>query len=280
MNLPEEHHAVSDVSERTIAELISLKGRRAVVTGAAQGIGFAIAKRLAEAGAAVIIGDLNAVAAREAAQLLTEQQHAAASGYGLDVTDSASIAALADRAVQEMGGLDIWVNNAGIYPSAPLLEMTDEQWDMVLGVNLRGTLVGAREAARRMVANRAGGVIINLASIAAYKATSPGEAHYVTSKHGVRGLTKSLAVELGPYGIRVLALAPTLIETPGISTALQQLMPVPQEAEFIKQRAARLPLRRIGVPDDVARVALFCASDLSMLMTGSTLLVDAGDLLL
>jgi NAD(P)-dependent dehydrogenase (short-subunit alcohol dehydrogenase family) len=277
MNAPAEHHAVPDVSDRTIAELISLKERRAVVTGGAQGIGLAISKRLAEAGAAVMIGDLNAAAARDAAQLIAEEQHAATLGYGLDVKDSASIAVLADRAVQEMGGLDIWVNNAGIYPSAPLLEMTDEEWDRVLSVNLRGTLVGAREAARRMVARGARGVIINIASTAAYKVTNPGEAHYVASKHGVRGLTKSLAVELGPYGIRVLAIAPTVIETPGIFTALQQTQPARQGAEFIEQRAARLPLRRIGVPDDVARVALFCVSDLSLLMTGSTLLVDAGD---
>src|SRR5205823_11318753 len=110
----------------------------------------------------------------------------------------------------------IWVNNAGIYPTTRLLDMTGHDWDTVLDVNLRGTFMGAREAGRRMAAGGRGGVIINLSSTAGYRADLPGLAHYVAAKHGVRGLTKSLAVELGPLGIRVLAIAPGHTDTAGV----------------------------------------------------------------
>jgi NAD(P)-dependent dehydrogenase (short-subunit alcohol dehydrogenase family) len=268
-----------DVSSRPIAQLISLEGRTAVVTGGARGIGLAIATRFAEAGANVLIADLNKTGAEEAAEAIARKFGHQAIGVELDVTSGASIVAAADRAVLELGGLDIWVNNAGIYPSTPLLEMTDQGWDKVLDVNLRGTFIGAREAGRRMAEAGRGGVIINLASTAGYRAAGPGIAHYVASKHGVRGLTKSLAVELGPHGIRVLALAPTLIETPGIEEG-RAAFQAAGLGDMLEQMAQREPLGRVGVPDDIARVALFCASDLAMLMTGSTLLVDAGDVAL
>ncbi len=268
-----------DVSSRTIAQLISLEGRTAVVTGGARGIGRAIATRFAEAGANVLIGDVDKTGAEESAETIAREFGHQAIGVELDVTNGTSIAAAADRAVRELGGLDIWVNNAGIYPSTPLLEMTDQDWDKVLDVNLRGTFIGAREAGRRMAEAGRGGVIINLASTAGYRAAGPGIAHYVSSKHAVRGLTKSLAVEFGPRGIRVLALAPTLIETPGIEEGRAAFQSAGL-GDMLEQMAQREPLGRVGVPDDVARVALFCASDLAMLMTGSTLLVDAGDVAL
>lgn len=270
---------VPDVSSRPIAQLISLEERTAVVTGGARGIGLAIGKRFAEAGANVLIGDLNKTGADEAAETIAREFGHQAIGVELDVTDGASIAAAADRAILELGGLDIWVNNAGIYPSTPLLDMTDQDWDKVLDVNLRGTFIGAREAGRRMAEAGHGGVIINLASTAGYRAAGPGIAHYVSSKHAVRGLTKSLAVEFGPRGIRVLALAPTLIETPGIEEG-RAAFQAAGLGDMLEQMAQREPLGRVGVPDDIARVALFCASDLAMLMTGSTLLVDAGDVAL
>jgi NAD(P)-dependent dehydrogenase (short-subunit alcohol dehydrogenase family) len=266
---------VPDVSDRTLAQLLSLEGRRAVVTGGAVGIGLAVARRLAEAGASVLIGDLRDT--DEAVAGLVADTGGRIIGTHLDVADSASIVACADQAVRELGGLDIWVNNAGIYPSAPLLDMTDEAWDTVLDVNLRGSFVGAREAARRMADAGHGGVIINIASTAGYQAGGPGVAHYVSSKHAVRGLTKSLAVELGPLGIRALAVAPTLIETPGIEAGREAF----REAglgDIIDSYAERLPLGRVGVADDVARVVLFAASDLALFMTGSTLLVDGGDI--
>jgi NAD(P)-dependent dehydrogenase (short-subunit alcohol dehydrogenase family) len=270
--------AVGDVSDHSIAELISLEGRSAVVTGAGGGIGRAIAERLAEAGAAVLIGDVDRVAAEDVAAIL-RRRGCDAIGMASDVSDEGAVGALGDRAVVEWGHVDVWVNNAGIFPTAPVLEMTGAQWDSVLDLNLRGTFLGAREAARRMVGSGRAGVIVNLASTAGVRAPGSGVAHYVASKFGVRGLTKALAVELGPYGIRVLAVAPTYVDTPGTRES-RAAFEVAAGGDMLKQIGASKPLGRVGVPDDVARVVLFCASDLAMLMTGSTLSVDAGELAL
>jgi NAD(P)-dependent dehydrogenase (short-subunit alcohol dehydrogenase family) len=178
-----------------------------VVTGGARGIGLAICERFAEAGANVLIGDLDEQLAQEAAEKIAQQHGVKMIATLLDVADSGSIRAVATQAVQAWGGIDIWVNNAGIYPLSPTLEMSDAMWDKVLAINLRGTFIGCREAARHMVQAGKGGVIINLASTAGYQGGA-AIAHYVSSKHAVRGLTKSLAIEFGPQNIRVLALAP------------------------------------------------------------------------
>ena len=262
---------IRDVSDAPLAELSMLTGRAAVVTGGARGIGFACCARLVEAGATVLVADVDE---REAASAAVRLGPAAAAAW-VDVTDSASVRALADRAAVDLGRLDVWVNSAGVFPVSPLLELAEEDWDRVLDVNLRGTLFGAREAARAMIAAGRGGVIVNVASTAAYRADGPGVAHYVASKFGVRGLTQSLAVELGRHGIRVLAVAPTVTLTPGLEAERSSL----EAAGFaLDELGLRLPLGRVAVPDDVARVVVFCASDLSLLMTGSTLLVDAGEL--
>ena len=131
--------AIPDVSGKSIAELISLKGRNAVVTGGARGIGLAICERFAEAGANVLIGDLDEQLAQEAAENIAQQHGVNIIATLLDVADSGSISAVAAQAVREMGGIDIWVNNAGIYPMSPTLQMPDAMWDKVLDINLRGT---------------------------------------------------------------------------------------------------------------------------------------------
>jgi NAD(P)-dependent dehydrogenase (short-subunit alcohol dehydrogenase family) len=267
--------AVPDVSARPLTDLISLAGRKAVVTGGARGIGYAISRRLAEAGAAVLIADQNEAHAEAAAATISADGGNVASAF-VDVADGAAIVALVEEAVAKLDGVDIWVNNAGIFPSTPLLDITDAEWDRVLNVNLRGTFIASREIGRRMIDAGKGGVIINLASLAAFSAYGPGFAHYTPSKHGVVGLTKSLAVELGPHNIRVLAVAPTLTETPGLEEGLAAYREVGLD-DVMEQMALRMPLRRNAVPDDIARVVFFCASDLAMLMTGSTILVDAGD---
>ncbi len=261
---------IPDPAERPLADLVSLMGRAAVVTGAARGLGRAIARRLAEAGASVLLADIDVRAAEAARDEIGRQTGGTLSATGLDVTDSASIIAAADSALDRFGRLDVWVNNAGIYPSKPVLEMSDADWDRVVGVNLTGSFTGAREAARRMVAAGHGGVIVNLASVAGLRGRGLAIPHYVATKHGIVGLTKQLALEFAGAGIRVLAVAPTTIVTPGVQAGLGR----PPDLE------ARLagPLGRAGQPDDVARVVLFCASDLSMFMTGSTLVVDGGDL--
>ncbi len=266
----------TDVNDRSISELVSLEGRAAVITGGARGIGVAIAKRFAEAGASVLIGDLDKKGAEGAAESLSAFGHRVI-GVECDAHDEDSVSQLADRAVLDLGTIDIWVNNAGIYPSVPFLDMTGDQWDNVLDLNLKGSFLGAQQAAKRMISAGHGGVIVNLASTASFRTPGPGVAHYVSSKFGVRGLTKALAVELGPHGIRVLAVAPTYIDTPGTAVGRDALKAAGREG-MIEQMAATRPLGRIGVPDEVARVVLFCASDLALLMTGSTLPVDAGDL--
>jgi NAD(P)-dependent dehydrogenase (short-subunit alcohol dehydrogenase family) len=271
---------IKDVSGLSLQQLVSLDGKVAVVTGAGRGIGLAIARRLTEAGADVVIGDMDIPAAETSAAQLSAEFGRRVIGVSLNVADESSIIALADRTVAEFGHLDIWVNNAGIFPGSPTVDQAVDIWDKVQNINLRGSFIGAREAARRMMAQAPkGGVIVNVASVSGYSGR-PGLAAYVASKHGVVGLTKSLGVEWGPHGIRVLGLAPTGVSTPGVQERKAQASGAELERieALEKTVGAALPLGRLGVPDDIARVALFCASDLSMLMTGSTLLVDAGAL--
>jgi NAD(P)-dependent dehydrogenase (short-subunit alcohol dehydrogenase family) len=265
--------AIADVTDNSISELISLAGRRAVVTGGARGLGRAIGRRLAQAGASVLLADLDEGLAKASAEALSRELGARVIATRLDVADSASVTAAADLAAAELGGIDVWVNNAGVFPSAPLLEMTDELWDQVLDVNLKGSFVGAREAARRMIAAGHGGVIVNVASTAGFRGTGPTLSAYVSSKHGVRGLTRQLALELAPSDIRVLAVAPTYIATEGTGLGV-----IPADGGPNTEKMTMSRLGRMGEPDDVARVVLFCASDLSSFMTGSTLPVDAGAL--
>ncbi|WP_328630265.1 SDR family NAD(P)-dependent oxidoreductase [Streptomyces sp. NBC_00356] len=263
--------SVPDVSSLPLAELISLSGRRAVVTGAGQGLGRAIAQRLSEAGASVLVTDVDEELATSAADTL--KGHALP--VPMDVTDPASVSAAADRAVRAWGGIDIWVNNAGIFPSVPALEMSAETWDEVFAVNGRGVFLGAREAARRMSAAGHGGVVVNVVSTAGFRGTAPGLAAYVASKHATRGLTRQLALEFAPMGIRVLGVAPTFVPTEGNLAAAG--VTDPAEASHLMPVMQPTILGRLGVPDDVARIVLFAVSDLAAFMTGSTLLADAGE---
>jgi NAD(P)-dependent dehydrogenase (short-subunit alcohol dehydrogenase family) len=263
--------AIADVTDKGLGELLSLAGRRAVVTGGARGLGRAIADRLAQAGASVLIGDCNADGAIAAANAIADKRGVRAIGTMLDVADGASIANCARQAEETLGGIDIWVNNAGVFPATPALEMTDDAWDQVMDINLRGVFIGCREAARSMVAAGNGGVIVNIASTAGLRGTGPRVSHYVASKHGVTGLTKQLALEFGPERIRVLGIAPSVIVTEGVKASQAQ-----NEAGGSSAFSFQCVLGRLGVPDDIARVALFCASDMSLYMTGTTIPVDAG----
>ncbi|MGW0854526.1 SDR family NAD(P)-dependent oxidoreductase [Streptomyces sp. NPDC002690] len=264
---------IPDYTERSIAELVSLSGRTAVVTGGAAGVGAAISRRLAEAGANVVVADRDDVAAKATAEELRGLGWSAEAAAA-DITDPQQVVGLADLAVERFGSLDIWVNNAGAYPSSPLMDITDDQWDRVLELNLRASFTGAREAARRMIDAKRPGVIVNIASTAAFTVGGGNPAHYVASKHGVAGLTKSLAVELGQYGIRAVAVAPTLTETPGVAYKRQ----VEKLDDVLDAYGAGLPLGRTGRPDDIARGVLFAASDLAGFVTGIVLPVDGGDL--
>ncbi|HEV7863829.1 MAG TPA: SDR family oxidoreductase [Acidimicrobiia bacterium] len=261
---------VADHSDTPLADLVSLAGRVAVVTGAARGIGAGIAGRLAEAGAEVVLADLDGEAAAGVAKELEATHGRRMVGARVDVADESSVAALADLAVERLGRIDIWVNNAGIFPhTGRVVDADAAAFDTVLGVNVSGTFLGAREAARRM---GEGGAIVNLASITGFSARS-GLTAYSTSKHAVVGLTRNLAKDLAPLGVRVNAVAPGLIVTPGV---LGGSAGETRSAEALASRATA-PLGRHGLPDDVARVVLFLVSDLAAFVSGATIVVDAAD---
>ena len=262
---------IPDHSHKTLAELLDLSGRRAVVTGGAKGIGAQTARRLAEAGADVVIADLDLSAATATATDIASATGRTTVAAFIDVGDTASIVAAADVAVSRLGGIDIWVNNAGIYPTTgPAIEATDEFIDRMLSVNVRGSFAGAREAAKRMKS----GVIINLASIAGLSAT-PGISAYVMSKHAVIGMTKVLSREFAPLDIRVVAVAPGPIDTPGVQ---DQLAPLKAAGVDVGAMLSKTQLGRGGVPDDIARAIVFLASDLAAWVNAETLVVDAGSL--
>jgi len=267
-----------DVTNLSIQQLLSLEGRCAVVTGGGVGIGEATVNRLAEAGATVFVADRDMARARQSAERATSRHGATCFPVEVDVADTSAVSDLADVAINQAGRLDIWVNNAGIYPLKAALAMTDADWDRVINVNLKGSFAGSREAARRMSQLERPGVIVNMSSAGGFIVGGPLVAHYVTSKHALRGLTKALALEFGPLGIRVMAVAPGYIDTPGNAELIAAAVAAGAgDAEKLAASAsARRVLDRIGVPDDVARAVLFCASDMAMYCTGSALLVDAG----
>ncbi len=242
------------------------------------GIGFGIVRRLVEAGAGVVIGDIDERAAEAAAGSVKPPGRAVA--MRADVTDPASGEHLVARCVETFGSLDILVNNAGIFPLVPMLGTTPELFDRVLAVNLKGAAFVAKAAAARMIAQARGGKIINIASIDSLRPSMIGLAAYDASKGGVLMLTKGLALELAPHGIQVNAIAPGGVATEGVAkfTAGLGLTPQQQE-EMTRQSIARIPLGRLGVPDDIAKVAVFLASSASDYMTGDVVVVDGGMLL-
>ena len=262
----------TSLSKPTIAELIDLSGKSVIVTGGSMGIGCAIVERLHEAGAAVLIADLDL----DAGVALAEQLNAGRSGSALalqtDVSQRADIDEMVAAAVERFGGLDILVNNAGIYPFAPFLEMDPELFEHVLRVNLFSVFSAMQAAARQMIAQGRGGRIINVSSIDALHPSMVGLAHYDASKHGVWGLTKNVALELAEHGITVNALAPGAIATPGASSGTV-------DPDMLREIEQRIPMHRIGLPDDMGRVALFLASGLSSYLTGSQIVADGGMLL-
>jgi NAD(P)-dependent dehydrogenase (short-subunit alcohol dehydrogenase family) len=262
---------IQDFTNIPLEQLGSLKDRVAVVTGGARGIGLAIAKRLAEAGADIVIADIDTGDTLKKAVAELKNINSKAVGYYYDTRDADAMEQAAQGAVERFGRLDIWVNDAGIYPEGALLEMENETLDEVIDTNLKGVIYGSRAAARQM--QKKGGVILNLSSVAGFKGTSD-MAHYNATKYAVRGLTASLAQEWGKKNIRVLAAAPTLIDTPGI---YEQAKNIEKDK---KKLLETISLGRIGLPDDIARVAAFLVSDGAAFMTGTTVVVDGGDMVL
>ena len=244
------------------SSLIDLAGKQALVTGGAKGIGKAIAERLAAAGARVTVADMDPVGA----------DTAKAVGGSFVVCDITNADQLTDAvlAAADGGNLDILVNNAGIYPTTgPIENVTDSFVSKMLEVNVRAQYSAARAAARHM---KNGGAIVNLASIAGVRGGANITA-YSASKGAVIALTRSFANELGPKGIRVNAIAPGIIDTPGVQ---EQMAPLKKGGLDIDAAIAANPLRIAGQPDHIARAALFLVSDLAAFVTGQTLVVDGG----
>ncbi|MFI1581307.1 SDR family NAD(P)-dependent oxidoreductase [Embleya sp. NPDC020630] len=241
-------------------------GRVVVVTGGASGIGAAVARAFAEGGDRVVIADIDAAAADKVAGEI------GGTAVAMDITDPASVAAALDRVLAEVGPLAVLVNNAGLVAGGGLLvDLPIEVFDTVVAVNLRGTFTVTAAAARRMIAEDAGGVIVNISSIGARQPTA-GLGHYEATKAAVDALTRTGAIELAPHRIRVNGVAPGPVHTPMTAG----LMDDPQARQAWE---SRIPLGRIAVPEDVAPLAVFLASPAAAHITGTIVQVDGGQLL-
>ncbi|MCR1782174.1 3-oxoacyl-ACP reductase FabG [Nocardioides carbamazepini] len=246
-------------------------GRVAVITGAARGIGFGTASRYAEEGASVAIVDLDEAAAAEAAAKLPLVENASAVGIGANVSDGASVDAAVERVVAELGGIHVLVNNAGITRDNLLFKMTEDDWDLVMGVHLKGAFLMTKAAQRHFVEQKYGKVV-NISSISALG--NRGQANYSAAKMGIQGFTRTLGIELGPFGINVNAVAPGFIATEMTdATAARLKMDV---EEFRRLSAEANPVKRVGFPADIAAAVTFLSSDEASYITGQTLYVDGG----
>ncbi|OBK98138.1 3-oxoacyl-ACP reductase [Mycobacterium asiaticum] len=240
-----------------------LEGQTAVVTGAAQGLGFAIAERFIAEGARVVLGDVNLEATEAAAEKLGGAEVAVA--VRCDVTQSDQVQNLIQTAIDRFGDLDIMVNNAGITRDATMRKMTEEQFDQVINVHLKGTWNGTRLAAAVMREKKRG-AIINMSSVSG-KVGMVGQTNYSAAKAGIVGMTKAAAKELAYLNVRVNAIAPGLIRS-----AMTEAMP----QRIWDSKVAEVPMGRAGEPSEVASVALFLASDLSSYMTGTVMEITGG----
>ncbi|HUT09277.1 MAG TPA: 3-oxoacyl-[acyl-carrier-protein] reductase [Thermoguttaceae bacterium] len=241
-----------------------LTGQVAIVTGAARGLGQAIATTLAAAGAKVACVDVDAEALGDTVSAINAAGGTAEALPG-DVTDSGRVDEIVSEVVKKWGGLHVLVNNAGITRDSLIVRMKDDQWDSVIGINLRGTFLFTRAAARPMMKARRGR-IINIASVSGLMG-NPGQANYSASKAGVIGLTRTVARELAGRSITVNAIAPGFIATDMTAALGEEIL-----AEVRKQ----IPLGRLGQPQDVADAVLFLASASASFMTGQILTVDGG----
>ncbi len=248
----------------------NLAGRVAVVTGAGRGIGAATARKLASDGAHVAVVDLNEDLCQETVGAI-KGAGGEAMAVGCDVSNAEQVERAFERIASELGRVDILVNNAGVTRDNLLFKMSEADWDTVLNIHLKGSFLCSRAAQKYMVQQRSG-KIVNLSSTSALG--NRGQANYSAAKAGMQGFTKTLAQELGPFNINVNAVAPGFIDTEMTRSTAQRLGLDPEE--YKKQRAAAIPLRRVGQPEDVANVIAFLVSDAAGFVSGQVLYVNGG----
>jgi 3-oxoacyl-[acyl-carrier protein] reductase len=248
----------------------ALDGRVALVTGSARGIGAATAVRLARDGAKVAVMDLREGDCADTVETI-RGAGGAALAVGCDVTRREQVEAAVTRTVEELGWLDILVNNAGVTRDNLLFKMTDDDWDTVIGTHLKGSFNCAKVAQRYMVERR-WGKIVNLSSTSALG--NRGQTNYATAKAGLQGMTRTLAIELGPFNVNVNAVAPGFIET-AMTRAVAERLGVEYEA-WKQERSQLIPLRRAGLPEDVANVIAFLCGDDAAYVSGQVIYIDGG----
>lgn len=248
---------------------MDLKDKTVIITGARRGMGKSHALVLAKAGAKVVVSDISEEDCQKVVKEI-EKNRGEALAVKCDVSKKEEVDNLVKKTIERFGRVDILVNNAGICQFKPFLELTEEEWDRTLNINLKGYFLCAQAVAKEMVKQKRG-KIINIASVASGQVGIgfPTLAHYSASKGGIIALTETLAVELAPYNITVNAIAPGMIETPMIA-------PIKENPEQEKETLKRIPLGRPGKPEEVSNLVLFLASDASSYMTGSTVIIDGG----
>jgi len=248
---------------------VDLKGKVAIITGARRGMGKSHALALAKAGAKVVVSDISQ---EECEKVVEEIKKAKGEAMAIkcDVSKKAEVDEMIKKTIDEFGRVDILVNNAGICQFKPFLDLTEDDWDRTININLKGYFLCAQAASKEMVKQKSG-VIVNIASIAMGQVGVgfPTLAHYCASKGGIVGMTETMALELAPYGIRVNAISPGAIETPMID-------PLKSDPKTMEGTLSQIPLHRTGKPEEVSNLVLFLASDSSSYMTGSTVVIDGG----
>ena len=262
---------------KSINELLDLSGKTAIVTGGGKGIGRGISFRLAEAGAKVLIADIDGSSAKTTADEINEKGWVAGD-YKVDVSSEHDVQTMMHYCTGSFGTVDILVNNAGIYPPAPISAMSKADFERVVDVNLRSVFFTTKYASEIMKQQGSGGKIINITSIDALHPSMVGLAHYDASKHGLWGFTKNSALELAPHKIWINAIAPGGILTPGVQ-AMSAGANADAQAKATEKFMEKIPMRRMGDPDEIGTVALFLASEMSNYMTGEQIVVDGGALL-
>lgn len=258
-NVQVEHY------HESMSEMLSLENRGAVITGGAKGIGAEIALRLSEAGARVVLLDIDGGQAERTAREIAAESGGDVFWRHADVSEGRDVFLAAEWAAAKIGGIDIWINNAGIFPEEDPVGVTRQEFSRVLDINLLGSQIGTEAAVEEMRKKGGGGVIVNLAASPSFH---PAGA-YGAAKWALEGLTRGLAAHLGPENIRVVCVAPTIIDTPGVE----------QEGieGAIREARHNLPLRQEGTADDVARAVHFLVSPAARWITGVTLPVDGGE---